>query len=47
MTTGQQQFPGSMRFLHWLMAVLVLVMLGIGIGMLLEYVLMKLAKYYS
>jgi hypothetical protein len=24
-----------------------LVMLGIGIGMLLEYVLMKLAKYYS
>jgi len=32
-TTDRQRFPGSMRFLHWLMAVLVLTMLGIGIAM--------------
>jgi cytochrome b561 len=32
-TTDQQQFPGSMRFLHWLMAALVLTMLGIGVAM--------------
>jgi hypothetical protein len=32
-TTDQQQFPGSMRFLHWLMAAAVLAMLGIGVAM--------------
>jgi len=32
-TTNRQQFNGSMRFLHWLMAGLVLAMLGIGIAM--------------
>ena len=32
-TTGRQQFPGSMRFLHWLMAAAVLAMLGIGVAM--------------
>jgi cytochrome b561 len=32
-TTGRQQFSGSMRFLHWLMAALVLTMLGIGVAM--------------
>jgi cytochrome b561 len=32
-TTGRQQFPGSMRFLHWLMAAMVLTMLGIGVAM--------------
>jgi cytochrome b561 len=31
--TGRQQFPGSMRFLHWLMAAMVLTMLGIGVAM--------------
>ncbi|HTV58230.1 MAG TPA: cytochrome b/b6 domain-containing protein [Verrucomicrobiae bacterium] len=34
MTTNEKQFPGSMRFLHWLMAILVLTMLGIGATML-------------
>ena len=33
MTTDRQQFPGSMRFLHWLMAAMVLTMLGIGVAM--------------
>jgi cytochrome b561 len=33
MTTGPQQFPGSMRFFHWLMAAMVLAMLGIGVAM--------------
>jgi cytochrome b561 len=33
MINDQQQFPGSMRFLHWLMAVAVLTMLGIGVAM--------------
>ena len=33
MTTDQQQFPGSMRFLHWLMAAMVLTMLCIGVAM--------------
>lgn len=33
MSSEQPQFPGSMRFLHWLMAVLVLSMLGIGVAM--------------
>jgi cytochrome b561 len=32
-TTRRQQFTGSMRLLHWLMAALVLTMLGIGIAM--------------
>ena len=32
-TTDRQQFAGSMRFLHWLMAAMVLAMLGIGIAM--------------
>ena len=31
MTTDPQQFPVSMRFLHWLMAAMVLTMLGIGV----------------
>jgi cytochrome b561 len=33
MTTNPQQFLVSMRFLHWLMAAMVLTMLGIGVGM--------------
>jgi len=33
MTTEQRQFTPSMRFLHWLMAAVVLTMLGIGITM--------------
>jgi cytochrome b561 len=33
MTTDRQQFPGLMRFLHWLMAAMVLTMLGIGVAM--------------
>lgn len=33
MNSAPQQFPGSMRFLHWLMAALVLTMLGIGVSM--------------
>ncbi len=33
MTTDQRQFNGSMRFLHWLMAAMVLTMLGIGVAM--------------
>ena len=32
-TTDRKQFNGSMRFLHWLMAAMVLAMLGIGIAM--------------
>ncbi len=32
-TAGRQQFAGSMRFLHWLMAAMVLTMLGIGVAM--------------
>jgi len=32
-TTDRQQFTGSMRFLHWLMAAMVLTMLGIGVAM--------------
>ena len=31
--TARPQFPASMRFLHWLMAALVLTMLGIGVAM--------------
>jgi cytochrome b561 len=33
MTAERQQFTVSMRVLHWLMAVLVLTMLGIGVAM--------------
>ena len=33
MTMDPQQFPVSMRFLHWLMAAMVLAMLGIGVAM--------------
>jgi cytochrome b561 len=33
MTTERQQFNGFMRFLHWLMAAMVLTMLGIGVAM--------------
>jgi cytochrome b561 len=33
MTTEPQQFPVSMRFFHWLMAAMVLTMLGIGVAM--------------
>jgi len=33
MTSEQQQFAGSMRFLHWVMAAMVLTMLGIGVAM--------------
>ncbi|HTC62998.1 MAG TPA: cytochrome b [Candidatus Saccharimonadales bacterium] len=33
MDSGRRQFTASMRFLHWLMAALVLAMLGIGIAM--------------
>jgi cytochrome b561 len=31
--SGRPQFPPSMRFLHWLMAAMVLTMLGIGVAM--------------
>jgi cytochrome b561 len=33
MSTEQRHFPASMRFLHWLMAAMVLTMLGIGVAM--------------
>ena len=42
MTTERQQFNGSMRFLHWLMAALVLTMLGIGVAMVAS-----LADYHT
>ena len=32
-TTDRQQFPTLMRLLHWLMAAMVLTMLGIGVAM--------------
>ena len=32
-TTVQRQFTASMRFLHWLMAAMVLTMLGVGVAM--------------
>jgi cytochrome b561 len=41
MTTNPQQFPVSMRFFHWLMAAMVLTMLGIGVAMVAS-----LADYY-
>jgi cytochrome b561 len=40
--TGRPQFPGSMRLLHWLMAAMVLTMLGIGVAMVAS-----LADYHS
>jgi len=33
MTTERQKFPGIMQLLHWLMAAMVLTMLGIGVAM--------------
>jgi len=33
MTSGQKQFPGSVRFFHWLAAAIVLTMLVIGVAM--------------
>jgi cytochrome b561 len=33
MTSDQKQFTVAMRFLHWLMAAMVLTMLGIGVAM--------------
>ena len=41
MTTNQQQFTVSMRFFHWLVAAMVLTMLGIGVAMVAS-----LADYY-
>jgi cytochrome b561 len=42
MTTDPRQFPVSMRFLHWLMAAMVLTMLGIGVAMVAS-----LANYHG
>jgi cytochrome b561 len=42
MTTDQQQFPVSMRFFHWLVAAMVLTMLGIGVAMVAS-----LAEYHG
>lgn len=36
MTIVRQQFTASMRFLHWLMAALVLTILGIGVAMVVS-----------
>lgn len=33
-TSERRQFPGSIRFFHWLLAVMVLAMLGIGVRMI-------------
>ena len=33
MTTERTQFNGLMRLLHWLMAAMVLTMLGVGVAM--------------
>jgi len=41
-TTESPRFNGSMRFLHWLMALLVLAMLGIGVAMVAS-----LADYHA
>jgi cytochrome b561 len=41
MTAERQQFPFSMRFLHWLMAAMVLTMLGIGVNLIVS-----LANYH-
>jgi cytochrome b561 len=42
MTDDRQQFPASMRFLHWLMAAMVLTMLFIGVTMIAS-----LADYHA
>src|SRR5258706_13437003 len=42
MTPERQQFTVSMRFLHWLMAAMVLTMLGIGVAMVAS-----LADYHA
>ena len=42
MTVERQQFTISMRFLHWLMAAMVLTMLGIGVAMVAS-----LADYHA
>ena len=42
MTTDPQQFPVSMRFFHWLVAAMVLTMLGIGVTMVAS-----LAHYHA
>ena len=42
MTADRQQFPASMRFLHWLMAAMVLTMLFIGVTMIAS-----LADYHA
>jgi cytochrome b561 len=42
MTTASQQFPVSMRILHWLMVAMVLTMLGIGVAMVAS-----LADYHA
>ena len=42
MTAERQQFTVSMRFLHWLMAAMVLTMLGIGVAMVAS-----LADYHA
>src|SRR5215469_10720944 len=42
MTMDPQQFPASMRFFHWLMAAMVLSMLGIGVAMVAS-----LANYHQ
>jgi cytochrome b561 len=42
MTAEPQQFPASMRFLHWLMAAMVLTMLFIGVTMIAS-----LADYHT
>jgi cytochrome b561 len=34
--TSLQRFAGSMRFLHWLMAAMVLTMLGVGVAMVVS-----------
>jgi cytochrome b561 len=42
MMAERQQFTGSMRFLHWLMAACVLAMLGIGVA-----IVASLASYHD
>ena len=42
MATNPQQFPVSMRFFHWLVAAMVLTMLGIGVTMFVS-----LAHYHQ
>jgi cytochrome b561 len=42
MVTNPQQFPMSMGFFHWLVAAIVLTMLGIGVTMVVS-----LAHYHQ